>query len=137
MQALRRAAAAGTRAITAARLPPRDDEAARALLKHYLSPPKSAQLGAPERSSSSSSSVDEAANRTKHEPALDCVKLLVRLFLDFRAKQSFKQLQSLQATKHALPITSWEDRVLAAVAENQVVSAVLRRRALHLQKVKT
>lgn len=128
MQALRRAAAAGTRAITAARLPPREDEAARALLKHFLSPPATAQLRAL-RSSSSSSSVDEAANSTKHEPALDCVKLLVRLFLDFRAKQSFKQLQTLQATKHALPITSWEDRVLAAVAENQVVSAVMRLRA--------
>jgi len=136
LQALRRAAAAGTRAITAARLPLREDEAARALLKHYLSPPATAQLGAPERSSSSSS-VDAAGNRTQHEPALDCVKLLVRLFLDFRAKQSFKQLQSLQATKHALPISSWEGRVLDAVAENQVVSKCLRLRAERLQMVET
>jgi len=131
LQALRRAASAGTRAISTARLPPRDGEAARAHLRHFLSPPASsapanlAAIRAASSSSSSSSSLEEAASSMKHEPALDCVKLLVRLFLDFRAKQSFKQLQALQATKQALPITSWEERVLVAVAENQVVSDAL------------
>jgi hypothetical protein len=83
------------------------------LLRHLLYPSSS--------SSFSSSSSSATSKKKKKKPALVELRECARLFLDFKMKKGFKELETLSSTKACLPITAWKAAILDAVHAHPVV----------------